>query len=375
MANEERNCGPGERWSSTLQMCVPTGAPTENATESDVIYNQMTPEEQDAAWKLFGEVVSGSISNREAKKRQAANEARVRGLMAEEPVPTEEALSNANAVFGGLASFLQSIGLGSLFSYNNGQPSGWLWEQIKSGVETEDQLLFALEQTPEFKDRFKVIFDMRAANSPYVPTVAQVLEYEQNYFQLMNNAGVPAWFFDSTQDAQKAMGSGLAITQVEDRLQRGYQVMQRMPREVKDIFAEYYGQSAESAMLAAILDPSKTLNEIDRAVRVGQIGGFGRQAGFEIAKGVAERFGQIAQSEQEIRAGIQTAAGLRPLTQENFGERVDLTDINALEAALGGSAADQALLENRLRTRQLQQANVGGGAAISSAGVIGTRTV
>jgi len=294
----------------------------------------------------------------------------------EEETPEEPSSGRSpSAVFQGLAGFLQSIGLGSLFSYSGNQPSGWLWEQIKSGVETQDELLFALEKTPEFRQRFSVIFRMREAGKPYVPTAREVLEYERGFVQLMTGAGVPDWFFDSTDDAQKAMETGLALTQVEDRLQRGYQTMQRMPAEVRDVFSEYYGQSAEGAMLAAILDPTKTLNEIDRSVRVGQIGGFGRRAQFEITRAQAEQFAQVDLTEEQIRAGIQESAGLRPLTQETFGERLDLTEQAALEAGLGGSATEAAQFANRLRTRQLQQSTVGGGAAVSGQGITGAGVV
>lgn len=411
-----------------------------NFSESDLIFNAMTPAEQARAWEIFTQVSSGQLSQTQAQQAQQQNEQRAREQLNQffgggsttsttPPATTgatqqcgpgevwdpetnacqlisfveqrqaerdkiardEEAkrkekekeledprtgtTRNPNAVFQGLAGFLNSIGLGSLFQYTDGRPSGWLWEQIKSGIETQDELLFALEQTPEFRQRFSVIFRMREANAPYVPTASQVLEYEQGFFQLMNNAGVPSWFYDSNDDAQRAMETGLAITQVEDRLQRGFLAMQRMPAEVKDVFAEYYGQSAENAMLAAILDPKKTLSEIDRSVRVGQIGGFGRRAGFEVARAQAERFGEVPMSEAEIRQGVQTAAEFRPLTVETFGERQDLTDVTALEAGLGGSAVDRALLENRLRTRQVQQAGVGGGATISGTGVTGAGVV
>lgn len=411
-----------------------------NFSESDLIFNAMTPAEQARAWEIFGQLSSGQLSPDQASAAQQQNELRAREQLnqffgggstsgttpppatgatqqcgpgevwdpetnacqlisfveqrqaerdkiardeeakqREKEKETENPLTgsarNPNAVFQGLAGFLNSIGLGNLFQYSGGRPSGWLWEQIKAGIETQDELLFALEQTPEFRQRFSVIFRMREANAAYVPTASQVLEYEKDFFQLMNSAGVPSWFYDSNDDAQRAMETGLAITQVEDRLQRGFQVMQRMPTEVRDVFAEYYGQSAEGAMLAAILDPKKTLNEIDRSVRIGQIGGFGRRAGFEVARLQAERFGEVPMSEAEIRQGVQTAAEFRPLTVETFGERQDLTDITALEAGLGGSATDRALLENRLRTRQAQQVTAGGGATISGMGVTGAGVV
>lgn len=284
-------------------------------------------------------------------------------------------LEESENSFKSLATFLNSIGLGSLFSYINGQPSGWLWSQIQQGVSTRDELLFALEQTPEFQDRFSVIFEMRNAKAPYVPNVSEVLEYEKSFARLMTGAGVPSWFFDSTKDAQKAMSTGLAITQIEDRLQRGYQTMQRMPQQIKDAFSQYYGQAGDAAMLAAVLDPQKTLDEIDRSIRISQIGGYGKRAGFDIGFAAASEFGQVPMSEGEIQRGIETAAGLRALTVETMGEGQDLTEQTALAAGLGGSAMDQQLLENRLRQRQTQQASVAGGASVVGQGVIGAGVV
>lgn len=344
--------------------------------QSDAVFNAMNAAEQAQAWSIFNRMSSGEITREQALQAQQLNEQRVRQAQASTSQTDAFGTSRSpGAVFQGLAGFLNSIGLGSLFQYDGDRPSGWLWEQIKAGIETRDELLAALEQTPEFRQRFSVIFRMREANSPYVPTAQQVLEYEQDFFQLMQNAGVPSWFYDSNDDAQRAMETGLAITQVEDRLQRGFQTMQRMPTEVRDVFAEYYGQNADGAMLAAILDPQKTLTEIDRSVRVGQIGGFARRAGLEVGRAQAERFAQVPMSESEIRQGIQTAAEFQPLTVETFGEGQDLTATTALEAGLGGSAADRSLLENRLRTRQAQQASVGGGATVSGTGVIGAGVV
>lgn len=284
------------------------------------------------------------------------------------------------SLFGSLASFLNSIGLGSLFSYSGGKPSGWLWEQIQKGISTQDELSFALEQTPAFRQRFKVIFDMRdkAARGElsYVPTANDVLNYEREYAQTMASAGVPSWFYDSLDDAHNAMRSNLSVTQIQERIDKGYGVIQEMPAEVKSAFEELYGGQADGALLAAVLDPNKTLREIDRSVRAAQIAGFGRRAGLGVTAEQAQRFAQVDMSEAEIRAGIQEAARLRPLTEERIGEAgMDMTEESALAAGLGTNATDQQLLEARLATRRAGQTTVATGALTGSTGITGAGVV
>lgn len=280
-------------------------------------------------------------------------------------------------IFGQLAAYLNDIGLGSLFTIDSqGKPSGWLWEQIVSGVDTEEQLLFALEQTPEFQQRFKVIFDMRNAATrgelSYVPTVADVLNYEREYVREMTAAGVPSWFYDSVDDAHNAMRSNLSVTQVADRIERGYTTMREMPVEVRDAFRELYGQDSDSVLLAAVLDPEKTLAEIDRSVRASQISGFGRRAGLDISSEQALRFSTAPLTLQDVERGIQETARLMPLTQESFGESgIDLNEEVALSAGLGGRATDQQLLEQRLISRQLGQRTTAGGAVAGQSGISG----
>lgn len=279
--------------------------------------------------------------------------------------------------FAALASYLSSVGLGSLFQIDSqGNPSGWLWEQVQSGITRVEDLLPALEQTPEFQNRFRVIFDMRnrvnAGQPGYVPTVSQVLDYEREYSQLMQQAGVPAWFYDSFEDAQNAMRSNLAPTQVAERIQRGYSVVNRMPQEVRDVFAEYYGSDAEGALLAAVLDPQKTLAEIDRAAVSATFGGFARRQGISISAGQATEFAATGRTVAEAEQAAAEVARLRPLQETGFGEStVGVQSDAAFRAGALGSVEEQQALEARLRTRQTRQASVGGGAIAGQSGITG----
>lgn len=279
-----------------------------------------------------------------------------------------------------LANYLNSIGLGSLFSYTNGQPSGWLWEQVKEGIVSEEALQMALEQTPEFRQRFAVLFEMRdnaiRSGGGYVPTVAEVVEYEESFFRTMAAAGLPSWFYDDLGDAHNALRSNLSVSQIADRIEAGYSAVQAMPDEVRNVFDEFYGPQGDQALLAAVLDPEKTMNEIDRAVRTAQVGGYLRQQGFDVNRGRAETFAAPKMSESEIRQRSEQAGQLRPLTQETIGESAtNLTEESAVAAAFGTNAEDQQLLEARLTRRQLGQRSTSGGAITGQSGITGASVV
>jgi hypothetical protein len=280
--------------------------------------------------------------------------------------------------FDQLASFLNS--LGGLFTMVNGKPGGWLWEQIKNGVTTEAELQFSLEQTPQFQERFKVIFDMREqarqGRNVQVLTAQQVLEYETKYAQIMAEAGAPSWFYDELSDAHDAIRANLSPTQVKDRVERGYTLVQSLPPEIKSSFEELYGVGADAALLAAVLDPEKTLTQIDRSVRAASVAGYGRRQGLDISAEQANRYSQLDVTPEEIEKRMITVATAVPLTQETIGESgTDLTTEVALSAGLGQSATDKALLEQRLTRRQLGQRSSGGGALTGQSGITGASVV
>jgi len=289
-------------------------------------------------------------------------------------------MGNEN-IFGQLATFLQSIGLGSLFSVDsNGAPSGWLWDQVTAGVSTEAELQFALEQTPEFRDRFSVIFDLRnraaSGENVFVPSASQVLEYEQTYARAMAAAGAPSWFYDSPQDAQNAMRQNISVTQIADRIDRAYGVVRSMPPEVQQVFAEYYGDASDAALLAAVLDPNKTLAELDRANRAAMTGGLAKQMNVAVTKEQAQQYAQIDRSAQQIEIDVQKAAELQKLTEAQVGEsQGGITTESAFAAGAMGSAEDMARLEARLLGRKLGQASTGGGAMTGQSGIIGATVV
>ncbi len=276
-----------------------------------------------------------------------------------------------------LSRYLVEIGLGNLFNVDSrGNPSGWLWDQIVGGTDSQERLLMALEQTPEFRQRFKVIFESRdraaRGENVTVPTVSQVLQYEQQYKTVMSSAGVPAWFYDSTEDAHNAIRSNLTIEQIAQRIDASYNVVSQLPIEVRDMFSEYFGDASDGALVAAVLDPNKTLQNLEKATRMAVAGGFARRQGFDINQGQASQYADLNRSVRETETQMADVARLRPLEETQVGEaQGNIVEGAAFEAAALGRSDVTQQLESRLTTRRAGQSQSAGGALGMQEGIVG----
>jgi hypothetical protein len=281
------------------------------------------------------------------------------------------------ASFSELATILSDYGLGSLFTVNSdGSPGGWLYEQMINGNDEPASLAMALEQTPIFKQRYKVIFDMRnRANNGenvVVPTVQDVLAYEQQYMQVMSAAGVPSWFYDSYTDAQDAIRRNLTVEQISNRIGASYGVVQSLPSEVRDMFREFYGDATDGALVAAVLDPEKTLAQLDKATRSAAIAGFGAKQNVVVSKEQAESYADLNKSIAQSQTDIGQVASLKDLATSTMGESgTQLAGDVAFQAGAMDDASATKQLEDRLLGRQLKQRDAGGGAFVGQSGTTG----
>jgi hypothetical protein len=283
------------------------------------------------------------------------------------------------AGFQELARYLQNLGLGSLFSLNaDGTPSGWLYEQMVNGVDNENALAMAIEATPEFKQRYGIIDEMRQravrGENVTVPTVEQVKAYEDQYRTVMSAYNVPSWFYDSYDDAHNAIRKNLTVQQIEERVQISYDLVQKMPKEVKDVFAEFYGDmGTDQGLLAAVLDPEKTTRELGRATRASYFGGLARRQQEFVTKQQAEIYADLNRTPERAMQDVQQMAEIRPITETQMGEsNINTSGDLAFQAGALQNAAALREVESRLTTRKLGQQSTFGGASGVQSGLTGS---
>lgn len=291
-------------------------------------------------------------------------------------------MAEQNVTFRALASWVESLGLGSLFQYSNGKPSGWLWDQVKSGITTEQELYITLQETEEFKQRFPLIAEQQteAAKGSFVGAVMtpeNILDFEQDVSNLMRSAGLPSTFYDDPSDFVGLMRAGISATDVGNRINNAYEVITNAPADVRDMFEEYFGVGqADSALAAYVLDPEMVTDRLERQRNMAFAGAVGKRYGMELSKSLAEDIATSAGTMENVQSGV-TNLGQR---QQLFGERIGEGSALSLEregvAAEFGfdtgvtqSEAQQALDRKLAERRALgQQA---GGAVVTQQGVRG----
>lgn len=285
----------------------------------------------------------------------------------------------AKATFDSLAAYMNDIGLGQLFSLSSdGTPSGWLWDQITSGVDTQDQLAVALEATPEFQTRYKVITDLRkraAAGEPVeVPTIGQVREYEATATRILRNAGMPTWFYDHYSDAQDLMGKGISAAELEQRVGQGWSTVRDADPAVRQAFSDFYGiDQGDAALAAFVLDPTKSVAAIDKASRSAYTAGYGRSMGIDINKQYAERISSLNLNDSSVQQGLGQVAKMQGLYQTGITETPDVTAQTGIESSLFGNAEATKQLERRLLERQANERGSAGGAIVTQQGAVGLK--
>lgn len=282
--------------------------------------------------------------------------------------------------FNALARYLADNDLGELFTIAaDGTPGGWLWDRIVEGVDTPDELMIRLEQTPQFAERYAVILDMRkqaAQGKPVrVPTVAEVREYEQAYADVMRIRGLPAFLYDDFRDAQAQMAGGKSVREIELRVDAVWDRVTSTSPLVRAEFETIFGVHGDAAIAALMLDSTKSVTELERMARTAFASGYAREFGFTIDRDRADRLARAPFTDAGIVERFDQTARLADLAAESIGEVQDLTlGEDALDATVFGDAAARAAFERRDATRRAIERASFGGAASDRRGVLGLRT-
>jgi len=283
----------------------------------------------------------------------------------------------ASNQFGTLAAQLDNIGLGELFTTDsNGNPSGWLWNQIQQGVDTEEEIMAAIQSTDVFKDRFSVIVEqekkVKEGGAGYVMSPAEVLAYENEVKQYMAASGLPASFYDEPKDFHKLILSDLSPVEVNNKITAAYDYVLSAPPEVREAFNEFYGVGNGDAQLAAwALDPDRTVRDINKATRTAYAAGMANRFDVEIDRTTAERIADLPMTEGGITEGLKQVASLSEVFTEGLGETNDLTQKDGVASVFEGSGEAQKALDRRIGQRQAINRQSTGGALATREGVVG----
>lgn len=257
----------------------------------------------------------------------------------------ETARTSARSVMG---KILAEFGLGELVDYTYNE----IIANPTVDISNPDAILFALREQPAYQKRFAANQRRAAAGLPELDP-ASYLALEEQYRNVMRSNGMPAGFYDQTDDFTELLAGDVSPLELQTRVEQGFRAVDDADPEVLNQLRRFYpevGQSREQ-LAAYFLDPEKAAPIITRNVRAAQIAARGRETGgIQLTSALAEDLARRGITEAEAQRGFAEIGALGELTQTFAGES-PLTEEDIVRAKLAGDTASAEELERRKRGR------------------------
>lgn len=329
--------------------------------------------------RLFGEIVgadraaddpgiqyyaqklkSGQMTRAQIRAEMSAKTAENRKLQGTTGTPTDDLAGKEDA-----AALINE----TLNRYDLGSLSGWAWDQIKAG-NSMTRVLQDLRERPEYKTRFAGMDRRRAAGLPAI-SEGEYIAYERDVRQMMRAAGLPEGFYDQADDFADFIGKDVSLSEMQARINEGYQAAMAAPQEVRDALQRMYGIGLGS-IAASFLDPDRALPLVQQQWAASQISGAANRVGYgDLANAEAERLAALNVSEADAQEGFGLLASSLELFNDIAGEQgTSISRNDQISAVFEGNVQGQQRIQNKAQTRVA----VGSGAqsfAIGNRGVGG----
>ena len=277
---------------------------------------------------------------REAEDARRANELEfARGQAAAE---TARRRQDARST---MAAVLDTYGLGELsdFVYNE------IIAKETVNINNPDAIIFAIREQPAYQRRFAGnAARLRNGLSELDP--ASYIGLENQFRQTLQSNGLPANFYDQTEDFQALIEGDVSPSELNERVQQGYRAVADADPAVKEQMKNLYGVD-DGQLAAYFLDPKRTAPLLTRQAQAANIAARGlEQGGIQLTGAFAEDLARRGISEQQARAGFAEVGALGELRQTFAGETA-LSSEQLAGAAFGLDVAAQQELERRRRLR------------------------
>jgi hypothetical protein len=244
-----------------------------------------------------------------------------------------------------MASVLNTYGLGELSDY--------IYNEIivkeTVNINNPDAIIFAIREQPAYQKRFAGnAARLKKGLSELDPS--SYIALENQFRQTLQSNGLPANFYDQTEDFQALIEGDVSPAELNERVQQGYRAVADADPAVKEQMRNLYGVT-EGQLAAYFLDPQRTAPLLTRQAQAANIAARGlEQGGIQLTGAFAEDLARRGITEQQARAGFAEVGALGELRQTFAGE-TELSGEQVAGAAFGFDVAAQQELERKRRLR------------------------
>jgi hypothetical protein len=278
--------------------------------------------------------------DREAEDVRRANELNFAQQQA--ALETTQRRQNARST---MTSVLATYGLGDLSDYVYNE----IIAKETVNINNPDAIIFAIREQPAYQKRFAGnAARLKKGLSELDP--ASYIGLENQFRQTLQSNGLPANFYDQSDDFQALIEGDVSPAELNERVQQGYRAVADADPAVKEQMKNLYG-IGESELAAYFLDPKRTAPLLTRQAQAASIAARGlEQGGIQLSGAFAEDLARRGITEQQARAGFGEVGALGELRQTFAGETA-LSGEQLAGAAFGLDVASQQELERKRRLR------------------------
>jgi hypothetical protein len=174
---------------------------------------------------------------------------------------------------------------------------------------SEATITFALQESPEYKQRFKAN-EARVAKGLAVLKPNEYIAVEDSYRQVLRAYGLTQ--FDNDTYVSKFIENDMSPTELNTRVQLATERVTNAAPQVRNTLVNFYGLT-DVDLIAYTLDPKGQLPEIEKQIATAEIGAAAARQGFQqVDRSNAEYLRSIGVTEQQAIKGFSDIASILP---------------------------------------------------------------
>jgi hypothetical protein len=233
---------------------------------------------------------------------------------------------------------------------------------------TEATISFALQNTPEYKERFKAN-DLRLKKGLAVVSPAEYIALEDTYRQVLRSYGLRQ--FDNDMYVSQFIANDVSPTELTARVQTATQRVLNASPMVSETLRSYYNLGNDD-LIAYALDPESQLPNIQSKITTAEIGAAAKMQGLNVGVTTAEGLAMQGVTQEEAQKGYSSIAEILPTSQklsEIYGGLDAYGQAQAEKEVFGGLASEK---RKRERLAQAEMGSFSGKSGISR-GALGSQ--
>jgi hypothetical protein len=148
------------------------------------------------------------------------------------------------------------------------------------GPDQIDFIMPDLQKTQSFKTRFPG-FQARVSNGYSAIDLGGYIQLENTYHRIMQEAGLPAGFYDSPADFGNWIANNVSPDEIQSRVTKAVDVAKSVDPTARNLMAQFYGLSTGD-IASYFLDQSRARPVIERQYNAANVAAWAKRSGLDV---------------------------------------------------------------------------------------------